>query len=701
MAGLEGKTLDHYELQRLIGKGGMADVYEAYDRYFQREVAVKVFKREDDELLRRFIREAKLMASLKNEHLVPIYGSGECQLDGLIQYYIIMPFMQGGTLRTRIRHAPLTLAQACECLQEIAPAIDYIHSQGVVHRDIKASNVLLDADGRYYLSDFGIARMTADVTQLTSTGNVLGTVDYIAPELFEGNNKADALSDLYSLGVLLFEMVTGRLPFHADNQIAVVTMHISKPPPLPRSLNPHISPQVEHVILKALQKKPERRYQSAIELANAFCIAIAASDLEETQEDVLDSAPVAPEPRTTPERITPLIVQPPPTPTPAGAINRAPTPEMPPTPTINRGATLPKVSSSSSPIYRGEPLGSRPIERTQKQRRRRASPTSQRAVVVAILALVILLVLAVPTFLVATHRLNPNNAFATTPVQTATTPDLTASAQTDASATAQAQDQATAQAQYQATAQAQDQATATAQAQGQATATAQAVASATAQAQDQATATVVAGVTATAQAQAQATAGVDQTATAGTPIYQDALTDPTNSNTMAANWDQNSHCMFMSDGYHVTKSVGIVNLHGCRESANTYSNLAISVDVRILSGHSGGVFFRVSTDVFNTYTGGYLFEIDSQGDYRISGFNGSVQPLHDWASSSALKKGNAVTNTLLVVAQGGKLLFYANGMFLAEVDDTTYTSGVIAFLASTTDTNADVVYTNLRVYQLS
>jgi len=682
MAGLEGKTLDHYELRRLIGRGGMADVYEAYDSYFQREVAVKVFKREDEELLRRFVREADLMFKLDNPHLVPIYGSGEYQVDGHAQYYIVMPFMAGGTLRARIRRSPLSMAEACECLQEICPALDYIHSQNVVHRDIKASNVLLDADGRYYLSDLGIARITADVTQFTGTGNVLGTVDYIAPELFEGNHKADALSDLYSLGVLLFEMVTGRLPFYADSQIAVATMHMAKPPPPPRSINPNISPQVERVMLKSLAKKPEQRYQSATELADAFCLAIASSMTLEAQEYIPDSFDTAPVSKATAEHITPMVLKS--TPTPA-------LPEMPP------------ITSFTKEGSRSGLIESRPVTRTQRQRRRAARRISQRAIVVTILALVILLVLAIPAIYAATHRQNVPGITPTatqgqgSSITSAAAPDLTATAQAVAAATATAQGQA----QNQATATAQAAASATAQAQNQATATAQAALTATAQAQAQSTATVIAGATATAQAQAQATAGVVQTATAGSPAYQDLLTDPTQSNTVAANWDQDDHCAFMSDGYHVSENLGLVNLHGCRESAYTYSDLAVSVDVKILSGHSGGLFFRVSTDPLNNYTGGYLFEIDSQGNYRISSFNGGAQPLHDWTSSSALKQGNAVTNTLLAIAQGSKLLFYANGVFLTEVDDSSYTSGVIAFLATTTDTNADVVYTNVKVYKLS
>src|SRR5436309_756230 len=142
------------------------------------------------------------------------YGEKTCQgWREKLWYYIVMPFMEGGTLRARIRRSPLSLSQVCQALKEISLALDYIHQQGIIHRDIKSSNVLLDAQGHCYLADFGIARTSTDATQLTSTGNILGTVDYVAPELFEENRRADAGSDLYSLGVLLFEMVTGQLPF--------------------------------------------------------------------------------------------------------------------------------------------------------------------------------------------------------------------------------------------------------------------------------------------------------------------------------------------------------------------------------------------------------------------------------------------------------------------------------------------------------
>nr|MBA2284871.1 serine/threonine protein kinase [Ktedonobacteraceae bacterium] len=273
MAGMEGKNLGRYTLSRLAGRGGMADVYEGYDPKFQRKVAVKVFKREDEEMLQRFIREARLMGSLSNDHLVPIYDTGTSLVDSVTWYYIVMPFMEGGTLRARIRRSPLSLPEACRAISDIASALDYIHSQGIIHRDIKASNVLLDSQGKCYLADFGIARTTTDATQLTTTGNVLGTVEYVAPELFEVDRKADARSDLYSLGVLLYEMVTGRLPFYAENPIALVTMHMNKRPPSPRSIAPQLSPAVERVIMKALEKKPEQRYGSATELANAFCRA--------------------------------------------------------------------------------------------------------------------------------------------------------------------------------------------------------------------------------------------------------------------------------------------------------------------------------------------------------------------------------------------------------------------------------------------
>jgi tRNA A-37 threonylcarbamoyl transferase component Bud32 len=630
MAGLEGKTLERYTLRRLIGKGGMADVYEGYDLTVERIVAVKVFKREDEDMLRRFIREARLMASLSNEHLVPIYDTGAGQIDGLTWYYIVMPFMEGGTLRARIRRAPLSLSEACRSLREIGEALDYIHRQGIIHRDIKSSNVLLDGEGHCYLSDFGIARTTNDATQLTSTGSVLGTVEYVAPELFEGDNRANVRSDLYSLGILLFEMVTGRLPFSAENPIAVVTMHISKPPPAPHLLAPYISPAVEQVILKGLEKRPERRYGSASELAEAFCNAVAAGSRAGGAYPSMAGAAYSPG---TGAAQGPLLL-------------RAPV----------------QTANQVSPYISARLVETAPA----RSRARPLSPARKRGLIVTVLALIFLLLITVPlAFTLMAQNRGQSGA-----------PDLSGQHGTTQGAV-------------------------TASSAPNLTATVQAATTATAAARVHATQTAIAGVTGTVEAQASATASVLQTATAGKPVYSDPLTNAESAATQAANWDQSSHCVFGADGYHVVQAVSATNLRGCREAAYTYQNLALSVEMKIVSGQSGGVFFRLHAGLFNIYSG-YLFEIDSQGRYRISNFdNGSAQPLQDWTASPALKQGNGVANTLQIVARGETLAFYANGVYLTTVKDNTYSDGTIGFLATVSDSDANVIYSDLNVYALS
>ena len=609
-------------------------------------------------MLLRFMREARLMASLNNPHLVPIYDTGESQVDGFNRYYIVMPFMEGGTLRARIRRSPLTLAEVCSCLQDIADALDYIHARGIIHRDIKASNVLLDDAGTCYLTDLGIARVVTDATQLTSTGNVLGTVDYLAPELFEPNRKSDIRSDLYSLGVVLYEMVTGQLPFIAENQIALVSMHINTPPPSPRLFVPHISPQVEWVMLKALEKNPELRYASATEMAETFCQAVAASSNNDIQQhDAIAS--VRPDGLVLPpvanngswQNSSPAV------------IGNAPTARPSP---LNKGTEGFRIAAPphNENLSAQKMEGSSPVDSVDVPRRRRHSP------LVAFLALLVLIVLLVPLVYTLVPRVGNKNGNVVNSITQTSTSAVQHSPTSKPSPTPNL------------------------------TATALAAIAATATAHANATAAAIAAATATVQAQASATAGVIQTATSGKPAYQDALNNVNNPNTKAAQWDQDSNCTFQSDGYHALVGNG---LHGCKESANTYQNMAITVDMRILSGHSGGLFFRVNTDAFNDYSG-YLFEVDSTGRYKISSsrdFTVSVIPLQDWTASTALKKGNSATNILQVIAQGSSLSFYANGVFLVKLTDATFSAaGVVALLASSAGTSTEVVYSNLKIYPL-
>lgn len=644
MAELEGRALDRYELRRLIGKGGMANVYEAYDPSFHRVVAVKVFKREDEEMLHRFIREAQVMAGLHHPHLVGVYDTGEYLLDGVMRYYIIMPMFTGGTLRLRIRRSPLSLAEVCQCLNDIASALDYIHQQGIVHRDIKASNVLLDDEGRCYLTDFGIARITGDATQLTSTGNVLGTVDYVAPELFEVHRKADARSDLYSLGVLLYEMVAGRLPFSADNQLALISMHVNKRAPSPRLYVPQLPATVESVVLRALEKQPEVRYASASALAEAFCQAAGQGSAEPLQSG-REAAAVVVGPQLAPAASLPVH----PSPLAGGTEGFVLSPRPP--------AALIGVGETPLPAghRRRVPAGGR-------------QPTSRRGLFLVLLALSVLLIIAVP---VGYALLNRSSSLTPTPTAQVSgltgTPDPAGQPSPDL------------------------------------TQTAQATTSAQATADSGATATTVAGGQATAGAQASATAGPIQTATAGQPAYQDSLTNPGSPVTTAANWDQGGQCTFASDGYHVTQPAGFPYFKGCREQNHTYGNLALTVDVNLFKGHSGGVFFRLSTNLLGNYDG-YLFEIDSQGHYKISLEHGAgITALKDWGSASVLHTGYHVSNHLQVLARGSTLLFYANGSYLATVQDSYYTqAGGIGFLATSVSGGQDseVVYSNLQVYAL-
>jgi hypothetical protein len=666
MVDLEGRRLGRYELRQLIGRGGMADVYLGYDPRFERDIAVKVFKRQDEEMLRRFVREARLMASLRNTHLMPVYDTGEDRIDGVPHYYIVMPMMSGGTLRARIRRSPLTLTEVCHYLNSIADALDYIHSQGIIHRDIKSSNVLLgsNSNGDCYLADFGIAHISTDATQLTSTGNVLGTVDYVAPELFEPHHKADVLSDLYSLGVLLFEMVTGQLPFRGDTQIVVVAMHVSKAPPSPRMFVPNIPPQVERVMLRSLEKNPGRRYQSATELADAFCQAVSGHITQDLRDEPVGTAAWGEEDaaaRT--ERAEPIILPP--------------------------ASVEPRMARSAQAAY---PAGNYPYTPAEYQAQSYPTqvplptpPERKRGRIVAVLALVTLLIVVVPIAYIALHPLGNTSTVVTptTPAGTiAPTPNLTATARVNG-------------------------ATATAQAAVNATATAQARATATMQAVKNATATAIVAPTATEQAQVTATAGVVQTVTAGTPSYADTLTSANNPTTLNAKWDSDkTQCVFASDGYHVQqKASGIGGLKGCIETGYTYTNMAVSVDMAIISGHTGGVFFRANNQTLGGSYAGYLFEIDTQGNYKIShspdySLNIGEVALQDWTPSLALKVGTNVKNRLVVVANGSMLDFYVNNVFLKEIQDTTYTSGNIAFLATTVSggTDADVLYTNLQVF---
>ncbi len=271
MPDLIGSTLGHYQILEQIGLGGMATVYKAYQPGMNRLVALKVLPEHyarDPRFVKRFELEAQVVAKLEHRNIVPIYDYGVHENTA----YLTMRYLQAGTVKDILARGALPLADAAHLLNDIAAALDYAHSQGIIHRDVKPANVLVDKQGNAYLTDFGIAKVLEGTQELTGSG-MLGTPAYMAPEQTLGK-PVTPQSDLYALGVMLYEMVTDRPPYEADTPMAVALMHVYEPLPLPRKLKPDLPEAMELVLLKALAKEPADRFRSADELARAFAAAI-------------------------------------------------------------------------------------------------------------------------------------------------------------------------------------------------------------------------------------------------------------------------------------------------------------------------------------------------------------------------------------------------------------------------------------------
>lgn len=262
------EKIGRYEIKSELGRGGMATVYKAYDPRFEREVAVKVLPHEmlhDPQFRVRFEREAKTVALLEHPAIVPVYDVGE--EDG--QPYFVMRYMNGGDLAGRIKQSPLSVADTAHLMEKIAPALDEAHEKGIIHRDLKPANILFDRSGEPYISDFGIAKLTQASGATVTGGAIIGTPAYMSPEQGQGET-VDGRSDIYALGVIAYEMLTGRQPYQADTPMAIVVKHITEPVPHILDVNPNLPLGLEKIIETAMAKNREERFATTREFAAAL-----------------------------------------------------------------------------------------------------------------------------------------------------------------------------------------------------------------------------------------------------------------------------------------------------------------------------------------------------------------------------------------------------------------------------------------------
>lgn len=340
-----GETLGRYRIVEHLGHGGMAEVYKAYHPGLERFVAVKVlhpFLAQEEGFLTRFRREAKAVAALRHPNIVQVLDFDHDQTRDL--YYMVMEFIDGPSLKARLQELAeegqqMPLDEAVRIISAVAEALSYAHRRGMVHRDVKPANVVFNSEGQAILTDFGIAKMV-DVAGLTASGSMIGTPAYMAPE--QGMGQAgDERSDIYSLGVMFYQLTTGTLPFEADTPMGIVLKHIGEPLPSPRLLRPDLPEALEQVILRAMAKDPAQRYQTAAEFVADLQQAGEVTD-EQPQQSAVSRAMLEQTVRM--EAITP---------TPSPTVTPAFTPSpgyMTPPPFVPRYPTPPPAPPAAPPL---------------------------------------------------------------------------------------------------------------------------------------------------------------------------------------------------------------------------------------------------------------------------------------------------------------------------------------------------------------
>lgn len=276
-----GKQIGGFIVEERLARGGMATVYRALQPSVNRQIALKVIQLDDasadDKFRQRFEQEATLIASLEHAHILPIIEYG---LDDKVAF-IAMRLLRGGTLEDKLAHSRLPLERAMTVFIQVASALAYAHRHGIIHRDLKPGNILFDDTDSAYLTDFGLAKLIKSPLELTHDGNIVGTPIYMSPEQLRGD-AIDARSDIYSMGIILYQMLTGKLPFENNdsNMIMIIYAHLEKAPAPPRQINPDLPAAIEHVILRALEKRPDDRFQSVDEMVDALDTARLTNDAD-------------------------------------------------------------------------------------------------------------------------------------------------------------------------------------------------------------------------------------------------------------------------------------------------------------------------------------------------------------------------------------------------------------------------------------